>query len=213
MQTDKLIDALSTNLEPVDPHKVTRTVRIAVFSGIVVALAIGAFALGMRVDFLNPTAAQFLALKLAFGAAVVILGSMLLIRHARPGGESRSSVGFAALPILATVALAGINLALAPPSRWEGMVLGDMWLECLISIPIIAILPFAVLMFAVRLAAPTNLVRTGALVGFVAGGISAIGYAIHCMDDSLPFVATWYVGTIALCTIAGALLGPRILRW
>ena len=23
----------------------------------------------------------------------------------------------------------------------------------------------------------------------------------------------WYCGTIVLCTVAGALLGPRLLRW
>lgn len=37
--------------------------------------------------------------------------------------------------------------------------------------------------------------------------------ALHCMDDSVPFVALWYGGTIASCTLAGAMLGPRLLRW
>jgi DNA-binding XRE family transcriptional regulator len=32
-------------------------------------------------------------------------------------------------------------------------------------------------------------------------------------QSSLPFVAVWYGGTIALCTLAGARLGPRLLRW
>jgi hypothetical protein len=83
-----------------------------------------------------------------------------------------------------------------------------------VSIPIIGVVPFAVLVWAVRrFAAPTDLVRTGALVGLAAGGISAMGYALHCMDDSVPFVALWYGGTIAFCTLAGALLGPRLLRW
>jgi len=93
------------------------------------------------------------------------------------------------------------------------MILGDEWLECLLSIPIIAIVPFAVTIFAVRRAAPTNLVRAGAVAGLVAGGISAMAYALHCTDDSLPFVAVWYGGTIVLCTLAGAVLGPRLLRW
>jgi len=74
--------------------------------------------------------------------------------------------------------------------------------------------PFAVIAWAVRrFAAPTDLPRTGALVGLLAGGVSAMGYALHCTDDSLPFVALWYGGTIVLCTMAGALLGPRLLRW
>lgn len=110
--------------------------------------------------------------------------------------------------------LAALSLASAPSAHWDRMLVGHMWLECLVSIPIIGVLPFAVLVWAVRrFAAPTDLVRTGALVGLAAGGISAMGYALHCMDDSVPFVALWYGGTIAFCTLAGALLGPRLLRW
>jgi hypothetical protein len=93
------------------------------------------------------------------------------------------------------------------------MILGDEWLECLLSIPIIAIVPFAVTIFAVRRAAPTNHARAGAVAGLVAGGISAMAYALHCTDDSLPFVAVWYGGTIVLCALAGAALGPQLLRW
>ncbi len=91
--------------------------------------------------------------------------------------------------------------------------MGNGWLECLVSIPIIAVVPFAIVMWAVRMAAPTNLTRTGALAGLVAGSISTVAYALHCTDDSFPFVALWYGRTIILCTLAGGALGPRILRW
>jgi hypothetical protein len=93
------------------------------------------------------------------------------------------------------------------------MITGRDWLECLLSIPIIAVVPFAVIILAVRQMAPTDLRRTGAFAGLVGGSISAAGYALHCVDDSMPFVALWYGGTIALCTLAGAMLGPRLLRW
>lgn len=43
--------------------------------------------------------------------------------------------------------------------------------------------------------------------------MSAIDYTLHCTDDSLPFIAMWYGGTIALCALAGAVLSPRLLRW
>ena len=118
-----------------------------------------------------------------------------------------------ALPFLAIVLLAALSLALAPSSHWSGMVAGHDWLECVVSIPLIAVLPFAMLIWAVRRSAPTDLARTGALVGLVAGCLSAAGYALHCVDDSVPFVALWYGGTIALCTLAGWTLGPRLLRW
>lgn len=93
------------------------------------------------------------------------------------------------------------------------MVTGLALLECLLSIPTIAIVPFALTMWAVRQAAPTDLRRAGAFAGLVASGISAVAYALHCTDDSLPFVALWYGGTIVVCTLAGAALGPRLLRW
>jgi hypothetical protein len=93
------------------------------------------------------------------------------------------------------------------------MIVGDQWLECLISIPIIAIVPFTISMWVVRRAAPTDLARAGAFAGLAAGGMSAMAYALHCTDDSLPFIAVWYGGTIVLCILAGAILGPRLLRW
>jgi hypothetical protein len=141
------------------------------------------------------------------------VASVYLTRLARPGAERRTSSISAAIPFAAIVLLAAISLGLAPSSHWDKMVMGNEWLECLLSIPIIAIVPFAAAIWAVRRAAPTNLARTGAFAGLIAGGVSAMAYALHCTDDSLPFVAVWYSGTIVLCTLAGAALGPRLLRW
>ena len=118
-----------------------------------------------------------------------------------------------ALPFAAIMLGAAVNLAIAPVSHWDDLITGRDWLECLLSIPVIATVPFAVIVWAVRRMAPTDLVRTGAFAGLVAGSLSAAGYALHCMDDATPFVALWYGGTIALCTLAGAKLGPRLLRW
>lgn len=116
-------------------------------------------------------------------------------------------------PFVAIVLLAAISLGLAPISHWDDMVMGDQWLECLLSVPAIAIVPFAIIVAATRKAAPTNLERAGAFAGLIAGGMSAVAYALHCTDDFLPFIAVWYGGTILLCTLAGAALGPRLLRW
>jgi len=38
-------------------------------------------------------------------------------------------------------------------------------------------------------------------------------YAFHCPELALPFLAIWYVAGMALPVVAGALLGPRVLRW
>jgi hypothetical protein len=156
---------------------------------------------------------MFLVAKVAFAIAIISIASIYLLRLARPGGESRTVSLWVMAPFAAAIVLAIISLAVAPHSHWNKMILDDEWLECLLSIPIIAIVPFAVLVWAVRKAAPTDLVRTGAFTGLVAGGVSALAYALHCTGDTAPFVAVWYGGTIVLCTVAGAVLGPRLLRW
>jgi hypothetical protein len=213
MKTDELVTALSAHIEPVNRGLVSRTVYVALAAGTVVALGIMLVGLGVRSDLMTARALMFLLLKLAFTVGIVGVASAFLMRLARPGGERRSWSIPAVLPFASIVLLSAISLGLAPSSHWNKMVMGDEWLECLLSIPVIAIVPFAVLIAAVRRAAPTDLVRTGAVAGLIAGGVSAMAYALHCTDDSLPFVALWYGGTIVLCTLAGAALGPRLLRW
>jgi hypothetical protein len=171
------------------------------------------FAHGVRTDLSKVSTLIYLPLKLVFTIGTLVLTAIALTKLARPGGERTTPVALVALPFLMIMLLAAISLAAAPSSHWKNMIVGDQWLECLLSIPIIAIVPFAVIIWALRQTAPTDLVRTGALGGLVAGAVSATAYSFHCVDDSLPFVALWYGGTIALCTLAGALLGPRLLRW
>jgi hypothetical protein len=213
MKTDELVALLSTNLEPADRRSVVRTLYVAFAAGSIVALGLTFVALGVRSDLMTTSAFIFLVMKLSFAVVIVGLALVYLTRLARPGGERKTPSFLVAMPFSVIVVLAGISLALAPSSHWDKMVMGDEWLECLLSIPIIAIVPFAVIIAAVRRAAPTNLVRTGAVAGLIAGGVSAMAYALHCTDDSFPFVAVWYGGTIVLCTLTGAALGPRLLRW
>jgi hypothetical protein len=213
MKTDELISMLSTNVEPIDRSMIARTVGIAVVAAAAAAVMLILGGLGLRADLSTGRAFLFLALKFAFAIAVVGIASVYLARLARPGGERRISLLAIAAPFIAIGFLAATSLGLAPIERWNRMIAGDDWLECLLSIPVIAIVPFAIIIFAVRRTAPTDLVRTGAFAGLMAGSVSALAYALHCSDDSLPFVAVWYAGTIILCTLAGAALGPRLLRW
>ena len=213
MRTDELIELLSTNVEPVDHRQTARSIHIAIAAGVVVALGVVFFALGPRADLTSAGAWIPAFFKIAATAVLLIPASIFLIRLARPGGEHGTPTALIALPFIAIMVLAVISLASAPGSHWKGAILSDEWLECAISIPLIAIVPFAVITWAVRQMAPTDLARTGAFVGLVAGCVSAIGYAFHCVDDSVPFFAVWYGGTIALCTFAGWKLGPKLLRW
>jgi hypothetical protein len=213
MKTDDLIAMLGTNVEPVAKARFGRTIAGAVAAAMLVAIGGVLFTMGLRPDLTGARAIGFLLFKLVFMALVLVPASIFLTRLARPGGERKASIIVLALPFVAVTALGVITLVVTPNSHWTAQVMGDEWIECLVSIPVIAVVPFAAMIWAVRRMAPTDLVRAGALAGLVAGCISAIGYALHCTADSLPFVAVWFGGTIVLCSTAGALLGPRLLRW
>ena len=213
MKTNELISMLSSQVDPVDTREVVRNVQIAILIGAAASLLTVVFVLGVRTDLSARHAQIFLLAKLAFSLSIVVLASRFLVKYIRPGGEFGVRFALTVLPFLAAMIIAAISLAAAPRSRWETMVFGSYWIECLIAIPTVAIVPFASIMAAGRLAAPTDLFHTGALAGLVAGGVSATAYALHCMDDLLPFIALWYGGTIVLCTVTGAVLGPKLLRW
>ena len=213
MKTEDLISMLSTNVEVVDHRRVGRNIGMAVAAGAAVAVATVFFVLGPRADL--TTVGTFIPplLKVVFSLIILFPASIYLMRLTRPGGERRSSVALVTLPFVAVMLLVGFSLGLAPSAHWKGAILSDEWLECVISIPLIAVVPFSVIIWAVRQMAPTDLARTGAFAGLVAGCLSATGYALHCADDSVPFFAVWYGGTIALCAYAGWKLGPKLLRW
>ena len=213
MKTEDLIDFLSANVEPVDHRQTVRNIGMAVVAAAAVVVGIVFFVLGPRAGL--TTVATFIPALLKVAVTVIILvpASIYLIRLSRPGGERGSSVALVALPFIAIMLLAALSLTFAPSSHWNAKIFSDDWLECLVSIPLIAIVPFSVIVLAVRQMAPTDLARTGAFVGLVAGCVSAMGYAVHCADDSVPFIVLWYGGTIALCTFAGWKLGPKFLRW
>lgn len=213
MKTDELIDFLSAGVQPVDRRQLTRTVGVGDGVAAAVATAVMLAIFGPRPDAWTAHADGYLLLKILFTVGIVVPGTFYLVRLARPGGEHRVRGILLAAPFVVIVLLGALALCFAPTTHWNRMIVGNQWLECLLSIPLIAVVPFAVLVWAVRKTAPTDLTRTGAFIGLTAGAISATGYALHCIDDSLPFIAVWYGGTIALCTLIGAKLGPRLLRW
>lgn len=204
---------LSTNVEPVDHGRMVRNIGMAVFVGAAISMATVFFVLGPRTDL--ATLGTFIPafLKAAITLAILIPASIYLTRIAHPGGERKSADASIALLFIAGMLLIVVGLAFIPSSHWKGAIFSDEWFECVLSIPLIAIVPFSVIVWAVRQMAPTDLARTGAFIGLVAGCLSAVGYAFHCADDSVPFFIVWYGGTIVLCTLAGWKLGPKLLSW
>jgi hypothetical protein len=213
VKTDDLIEIISTNVEAVDYREPQRLVLISAALGAVVALVAMVLVLGVRTDLSELRSWLFVAAKSTFAGAIIGISLANLTRIARPGGEHRVSLSLGLLPFGGALIAATASLAIMPLSDWKAMIFGEYWLLCLVCIPLNAIVPFAGIIWAMRQLAPTNLTLAGAMAGRAAGGISAFVYALHCTDDSLPFIALWYSLTIAVCALLGGLVGQRLLRW
>jgi hypothetical protein len=213
MNTDKLIDVLSSNLEPVERGTLTRMIWWALVIATAVAFCVMLGTVGPRSGIVSDEGRGFLALKLVFAVSLVGGGAAWLVRSMQPARELRAPLWVLSLPFVVITIAGAVDLVRETSGPWSRMLFGTQWAMCVACIPLFAVLPFAILIWAARQGAPTNLPRTGAMAGLVAGAIGAVAYAFHCPDDLLPFIALWYGGGIAFCAVVGGLLGPRLLRW
>ena len=212
MNTADLIDVLSTDVRPVRQARLGKILAWAMVIGGVTAVCAMLATVGPR-PRLAAVPVHFLALKLVFTISLAVTGGIVLFTAVHPGRNLRRSSRYLLVPIIAVGALGVLALALTPRAAWGDTMLGMHWAMCVVCIPLFAVVPFALLMWASSRGAPTELARTGAVAGVAAGALGAAAYSLHCPDDSLPFVAIWYAGSILLCAFIGQLLGPRLLRW
>lgn len=212
MKTDDFIAALSADA-PQQQTPPRRAFAIALVAGAIIAGGAFLLTLGPRPDFMH--AIQTLRFDFKFVVTLVLAISALLVARdmARPEVH-RSGMRplLLAAPVLLILAVA-LELMVVPPDLWMPRLIGHNMRFCTTMIPLFALGPLVLLLWAFRRGAPDNPARAGAVAGLIAGGIGAAFYAAHCFDDSPLFVATWYTLAIGVVTGLGALLGSRFLRW
>jgi hypothetical protein len=213
MKTDELIDMLGTNIEPVKGGQLRNTLLVALAVGAAAALCLMLAIVGAPSEAFAGDYFGLPVLALTFTLGLVAAGVSFLVRAARPGKPGRAPLVVIGLLFLAILLAGIVTLVLTHPAAWSGMIFGPQWAACLICIPLFSIAPFASLIWALRKEAPTNLAWTGAAAGLVAGALGAAIFAFHHPGGSIPFIVLWSGGPIVLCTLVGATLGPRLLRW
>jgi hypothetical protein len=216
MNTDHLIDLLSTKLEPVSRTKFGTTLLVAMLMGGTTAFVAMLATVGPRVDLGSTAHLEWTAVKLSFAVSVILTAAPQLLKSMRPGLEKETRPALMLLPFAAAITTAFAILLFVTPGAWIVMLQGATSVSprrCLLCITLFAAMPFAALVWALRQGAPTRLRLCGAIAGVVAGGFGAAAYALSCISDTIPFVAVCYGAAIALCAVIGAQLGPRFLRW
>ena len=125
------------------------------------------------------------ASALAFTLGLVAAGASFLVQSARPGRPRQGALILIGVLFFVLLVASCTTLALTDPAAWGDMVFGRQWAACLICVPLFAVAPFASLIWALRRGAPTNLVRTGAVAGLVAGALGAAVFAFHHPGGSI----------------------------
>jgi hypothetical protein len=212
MKTDDLIAALAEDAQSIS-MPIGRTLALAVAGGAVAAAILFAIMLGMRADVATAiTTPRFL---FKFVITLSLLASALgIVWHlARPGAIPLGwLLALAAAPALLVVGSVGEMLTV-PTADWGHRLTGHNSFMCVVLIPMLAALPFAALLLALRQGATSHPKLAGAVAGLVSAAIGATLYATHCPDDSPFFVATWYVIAAGFMAMLGAAIGERYLRW
>jgi hypothetical protein len=214
MKTDDLILQLSLDASPNKRWTPVVLLILAIVAGLTIAMIFSLLWFQPRSDLMTAmTSDYYVILKVVFAVSVVIL-AIPIVRQLTLPGQSMGVLAFAALlPFVAMAALAASEVVTLLPSEWHRAMATSSWLACFWKVPFLALPSFVFLSLSARQLAPTNLRLAGAYIGLLAGGIGTVGYALHCHDDSVSFVAIAYSVAIAEMTFLGALLGPRLLRW
>ena len=215
MRTDDLIWALAEDhaARP-RPAPVGRVFGLAFVLGLALPVGLFAVAMGLRPDFAAVVSSSWrFDLKLLVALGLSVSAASLVLRSARPAGRPGLRVlSLAAAPLLLAAAV-GLELYLSPQSAWAAKAIGNNALPCVISVIALSAAPLAAALYALRRGASPAPGFTGALAGLLSSGLAAALYGTHCTDDSPLFVAAWYTVGVAVVTLAGMMIGRRVLRW
>lgn len=213
MQTDDLISLMTASHQPVDTGWLKRATGIAALAALTVTVALVLVTLGRRPDFGTVWMTLPVVAKALLGASVAGIALVLFQRSLRPGLEPARLLPLAAIPLMLVAAWALVTLAQAPAGQWSRLVFGGPWRACLTAVPLYALCPLVVLALVARCGAPLNGRLTGACAGLASAGLAVVAYSLHCPDDTVTFLATWYTLAIMIVAGLGALAFPRLIRW
>lgn len=186
---------------------------LAVAAGLAIGLAVFMGTLGVRADIASAMQTVRFPFKFVVTLTLFAAGLQLASALARPGGNVARAARALVVPALLIGGALLIELVVVPADAWGARMVGTNARVCFLAIPLIGLGPLAAFLWALRSGAPTKPARAGAAAGLVAAGLAATLYAAHCTDDSPLFMIVWYSLAILVVVAAGALLGPRLLRW
>ncbi len=213
MNTDQLIDSLTSNIKPVCRSAMSVRLAIGLLVGALISAGLVVATLGARPDLIIAMGGFAFWIKWSYTLSLSVIAIYATARLARPDPGNLRALWLIAIPVTLLASLGVLELMHTPSSEWLGMWLGHSWSKCPWLVFGLAMPIFIGLLWSFRRLAPTRLRAAGAAAGLAAGAFAATVYCLHCPEVSAIFVLTWYSLGILLAASLGALIGPRVLRW
>lgn len=211
MKTSALISLLAS--DPLPPGMPAWSLHLAIGTALFLSVSMVLSVWGLHADLpglLHSTSFQFKELWLL---VLAVCSGMWLWRLARPAQRDGYGMHGIGLALLAMALMGAHTLWQADPTERMALLMGQSWWSCPLSIALIALPWLAVCGLYLRQMAPTHLALSGASAGFLSGALATGLYSLHCTETSYAFFAVWYAAGMALSSLLGACLGPRLLRW
>ncbi len=213
MNTDQLIEALASDVAPVSRHAVGRRLVAGIALGAIGTILLIGLWLGFNPQLDVAMRHYSFWVKWGYTLSLGICAVVATTRLARPDSGTLGWLWVMALPVASLTAIGIFEMSRVPSAQWLAMWLGESWSVCSSIVFMLSLPIFGGLLWSFRRLAPTRLRAAGATAGLTAGAWAATLYCLHCPEVSAIFVLTWYTLGISLATLAGAVLGPRLMRW
>ncbi len=211
------IDALVDDLQPVSPISLKRGFAIV---GAMTLLALAA--VYVTIDFRRDVMAgipdpmfflrlgMLLLLGTATGIAALSMGRPAIVSEKRSSGTVywKWAVMAALLfPLSAFVTLLVDTELFMQDFHTVSSV------KCLVTSVTASLLIGGAMTLWMRRGAPINLSLTGMLIGLSAGSFGAAAYSFHCPFNAVAYNGVWFPLAVAISTLIGWLVVPRLIRW
>jgi len=213
MKTDDLIAMLARGVDVVEAGALQRLYVAALGWGAFGSTLMMAILLGVRADLADAVWLPMFWVKLAFPAALLAGALLAVLRLSRPGIRLGRVPAAIAAPVLAMWLLGAVALLGAEPGDRGELILGFSAASCPFVIALLSLPLFVAGLWAMKGLAPTRLALAGAAAGLLSGAGGALVYALYCPEMAAPFLGVWYLLGMLIPAAAGAILGPRLLRW
>jgi hypothetical protein len=209
---DALLDQLATDLEPVKPLDDRPTLlllsTLLLLAGLLVLTWLGA-----RPDLIVMQPQPMFLLRCGTLLVLAVVCVAAVVTQAHPG-VGRNSQGWKVAAVMAALfPLVGAAMAVVDPAQAKAMMAMPTGWQCLRMSLMTGTLCAVPMVLHLRRGAPVAPERAGLLVGLASGSLGALAYNLHCPFDSVVYIGLWYGVAIAVATVAGRLVVPRLIRW